>query len=51
MAGDLKPRRLERIADRTVPLEGVAEVFEKMLRGDPRQNRDADRRFRRLNPV
>ncbi len=35
MAGDLKPRRLERIADRTIPLEGVAEVFEKMLRGRP----------------
>ena len=36
MAGDLKPRHLERIADRTVPLEGVAEVFEQMLRGETR---------------
>jgi len=36
LAGDFKPRHLERIADRTVPLEGMAEVFEQMLRGETR---------------
>jgi NADPH2:quinone reductase len=36
IAGDLRPRHLDQIASETVDLEGLPDVFERMLAGDTR---------------